>query len=330
MKLVVIGLGSMGKRRIKLLKNRFDNIEIIGVDKKKERCREVEKFFNVKTYKDLDTALKSEKPNGALVCTHPLSHFQVILKCLENNLHVFTEINLIKDGYDKIMQIAKEKNLKIFLSSTFLYRKEIQYIKKMIKNQKLKVHYRYHVGQYLPDWHPWENFKDFFVNEKRTNACRELFAIELPWIIKTFGKVKEYKVLKDKISNLDLNYYDSYIVLLKHETGHKGVLNIDIVSRKPVRHFEAYSENLHIFWFGTPDSLKIYDLKKKKLINIKPYENIEKSENYAENIIENPYFEELEVFIKKIRDNVDLDRYTFEDDIYTLDLIDKIEGVAEK
>ena len=35
------------------------------------------------------------------------------------------------------------------------------------------------LGQYLPDWHPWESYKSFFVSNKKTNGCRELFAIEL-------------------------------------------------------------------------------------------------------------------------------------------------------
>jgi uncharacterized protein YkuJ len=165
------------------------------------------------------------------------------------------------------------------------------------------------------------------VGDKRTNGCREIFAIELPWIIKTFGKIKNLQILKDKISSLDLDYKDSYIVLLEHETGHKGVLNVDIVSRKAIRSFEAYSESLHLFWKGTPNSLEKYDFDRKDLTKITTYENIEKDNRYAENIIENAYLEELETFIKKIKENKDLDRYTFEDDLYTLELIDKIEGV---
>lgn len=35
MKVAVIGLGSMGKRRIRLLKHFDKNIEIIGIDSKK-------------------------------------------------------------------------------------------------------------------------------------------------------------------------------------------------------------------------------------------------------------------------------------------------------
>ena len=44
MKLLVIGLGSMGKRRIRLLKEYDSSIEIIGIDKQAIRRDEREKL----------------------------------------------------------------------------------------------------------------------------------------------------------------------------------------------------------------------------------------------------------------------------------------------
>lgn len=42
MKIAVIGLGSMGKRRIRLIKNILgENVEIYGVDSNEKRCIDV-------------------------------------------------------------------------------------------------------------------------------------------------------------------------------------------------------------------------------------------------------------------------------------------------
>lgn len=328
MKIIVIGLGSMGKRRIRLLKDNFPKeYIIIGVDTREDRRIEVSKLFNIKTYSDLDKAIQAEKPDSVLVCTSPITHSKLILKALENDLSVFTEINLLSDGYEEIINLANEKGLNLFLSSTFMYRKEIQYIQDRVSNSKDKFHYRYHVGQYLPDWHPWEGFNDFFVGNKRTNGCRELLAIEMPWIINTFGRINSFNVIKDKISSLKLDYPDSYIITLEHENGHKGVLSIDIVSRNAIRSLEIYSENNHIFWEGTPESLKEYDIEKKQLVNIDTYSKYIQDQRYAENIIEDAYLEEVQTFVDMVEGKEHLVRYTFEDDIYTLDIIDKIEGV---
>ncbi len=324
MKIVVIGLGSMGKRRLKLLIGEYKNIEIIGVDLDLKRRKFVEDNFKIKTYEDLEVAVRAEKPNAAVISTSPLSHSKIILKCLDLGLHVFTEINLVNDNYSEIIKIANDKNLELFLSSTQLYREEIKEIERRVSACNQKVNYIYHIGQYLPDWHPWESYKDFFVNDKRTNGCRELFAIELPWIIKVFGKIKDLTVKKDKISNLELNYNDSYLCILEHENGNKGIVSVDVVSRKAVSNLEIYGEELHLTWEGTPDTLKALNIDSKMIEQINTYKDIEKDNRYADNIIENPYLEELKTYVNKIN-GIDEVRYTFEDDLYTLSIVDKIE-----
>ena len=41
MKLLVIGLGSMGKRRVRLLKEYDTSIEVIGLDKQEKRRKSI-------------------------------------------------------------------------------------------------------------------------------------------------------------------------------------------------------------------------------------------------------------------------------------------------
>lgn len=326
MRFLVIGLGSMGKRRIRLLKQYFDSVEVVGIDLNEERRNSVKEELGIDVFSSIDEAKLLGSISGVIICTSPLSHHKIILDCIEKNLNVFTEINLVDDGYNEIISEAEKKNIILFLSSTMMYRKETQYIDKKVKLSKNKVNYNYHVGQYLPDWHPWENYKNFFVNNKRSNGCRELFAIELPWIINTFGKVKDIKVNRSKISTLDIDYDDTYQVMLLHENGTMGTISVDIVARKAIRKFEVYGEDLHIFWNGTPDSLVEYDFEKKQDVKVETYNKIDKDSNYSENIIENAYLDELKTYIDKIN-FINNERYTFKDDKYVLSIIDEIEGV---
>ena len=149
MNFIIVGLGSMGKRRIRLLKKLFPKNALSGVDYNKDRREEVERIFRIPAYNSIEEAMKIERPDAALICTSPLSHHLLILKCLEENLHVFTEINLYSDYYDEILDLAQRKNRKLFLSSTPLYRNEIKWIQLQVQQNSLG--YCYHVGQYLPD-----------------------------------------------------------------------------------------------------------------------------------------------------------------------------------
>ena len=188
MKLLIVGLGSMGKRRARLTKGIDAAIQIVGVDTAESRRDEAIRLgLADAAYATIGEAVAAEHPDAALVCTAPLAHAAVIGELLDHDLPVFTELNLVSDGYRENMAKAVAKKLPLFLSSTMLYRRETQYIKQQVAEFGKPVHYIYHIGQYLPDWHPWENYKNFFVGNARTGGVREIFGIDLPWLLDAFG-----------------------------------------------------------------------------------------------------------------------------------------------
>ena len=325
MKVIVIGLGSMGKRRIRLL-SEHKNIDIYGIDSNEERCLEVEEKYGVKCFISISKAKAEEQIECAFICTSPLSHSGIITECLNHDLHVFTEINLVNDGYEKNMEMSKEKGLVLFLSSTFLYRKETQTIIEKVKGNSSKLNYVYHVGQYLPDWHPWESYNSYFIGNPRTNGCREIMAIELPWLWTAFGPVKKVQAIKSKNTELNINYNDNYLILLEHESGAKGAFAVDVVTRKPIRHLDIYGEKLQLSWNGTADSLQEYDFETKKMKTIQFDDASEHIEGYAAFITENPYREELNAFLTQIANPNTVPAWTFEKDFELLKIIDKIEA----
>lgn len=325
MNVAVIGLGSMGKRRIRLIKQYDCNIGITGVDLNTKRSEEVKKEYGINTCSSIQEAVDKFDISAVFISTSPLSHAKIIEECLSLDLNVFTELNLVTDGYDKNIKTAEEKGLTLFLSSTFLYRSEVGYIAERVKNTEGKLCYNYHIGQYLPDWHPWESYKDFFISDRRTNGCREIFAIELPWLINTFGNIRDIKVVKDKITRLDIDYPDNYMVIIEHENGSKGVLMVDVVSRKAIRNFELYGENLYLKWNGAPDGLEEYDFVNKEDKKISLYNSVDKLSGYSSNIIENAYYNEVSCFFDTINKKKQPE-HTFKDDKMVLDIISRLEG----
>ncbi len=328
MKIIVVGLGSMGRRRVRLLKHISDEFEIVGVDGREDRRKQAEDELSIETCGDLEKALSEKNPDCAVISTSPLSHADIIETCLNYNCHVFTELNLRNTKYESNMKLAEEKGKVLFLSSTFLYRNEIKWLKNRINESKGCVNYNYHIGQYLPDWHPWESFQNYFVGDKRTNGCREIFAIEFPWILDVFGEIESYEVLSSKNTDLPIDYNDNYLLLIKHKNGNKGVLAVDVVSRKAVRNLEVYSEDVYVTWDGSPEGMRDYDYNQKENVKIDLYENIYQEEKYASFVIENAYQNELETFLGLVKGE-GMPQYTFEDDLKVLEMIDKIEGDVE-
>ena len=117
MKLLVIGLGSMGKRRVRLLKEYDASIEIIGLDKQEKRRKETEDLYSIKTYDNMDEVDFSEI-DGTLLCSSPLTHAELILNLNSKGIYnIFTELNLNINLYNEIIKIEKEKKVCLEIGS---------------------------------------------------------------------------------------------------------------------------------------------------------------------------------------------------------------------
>ena len=85
MNIVVIGLGSMGKRRVRLLKQYIEkeagkeqNWEIIGIDSSQERCKECSELYDISTYLSLREVLNNISIDCAVISTSPHTHAKII------------------------------------------------------------------------------------------------------------------------------------------------------------------------------------------------------------------------------------------------------------
>lgn len=322
MKLLIVGLGSMGKRRARLTHGIDPTIGIIGVDTAEGRRAEALGLGLVQAAVPTIAEALAHHPDAALVCTAPLTHAAIIGELLDAGLPVFTELNLVSDGYADNMAKARAKGVPLFLSSTMLYRRETQYLKEQVRRFGRPVHYIYHIGQYLPDWHPWENYKNFFVGNARTGGVREIFGIDLPWLLDAFGPVDAVTVQKDTLSDLGLPYPDCVTLLLRHASGTQGVLAADVVSRKAVRSFECFGDGLHLFWEGNPKALYRYADGEKQFVDT--YGSFEHDARYSDNVVENAYVDELMNFFAVLRGE-EQPRWSFEKDLDAIALMDRAE-----
>ena len=92
MKFLIVGLGSMGKRRIRNLRA-INAGEIIGFEIQDKRRAEVEKEYGIKAYASFDEGL-AQKPDAVIISTPPNLHMQYALEAARRGLHFFMEASV--------------------------------------------------------------------------------------------------------------------------------------------------------------------------------------------------------------------------------------------
>jgi predicted dehydrogenase len=325
MKFLVIGLGSMGKRRIRCLKA-LDQENIIGVDIREDRRDEVARLFDVKTLESLEKAYVEFKPDAVLVCNNPIQHAADIIEAISYNCHVFSETTIIPDGMNEIISASSKKNLVVAASSTLRFKEPIKKLKSILQEERIgKVYaYDYHVGQYLKDWHPWEDIRDFFVSNPRTSGCKELLSIQLPCLNWIFGEINLARSEKATLGDLGMGIEDYYHLSIQHKTNIRGSFVIDVLACPSINSMKIFGDKGTIVWDGT-HTIRLWTTPKQSWEEIEIAEEITRVEGYNEFIYEEPYIKELEEFISAIR----TDRkpsYDFSEDIKVAALISELAG----
>ena len=169
MKFLVVGLGSMGKRRIRCLK-KLGYKNIFGFDKNFKRSKQVSKEYKIKTFSDFNLAFNHSQVDTLIICTPPDKHYSYARFAAKNKKDCFIEASVEKfKDTTKLDKIQKKFKTIIIPSCTMQYFKAPILIKKLIKKNSIGkvLNINYQIGQYLPDWHPWENIKNFYVSKKK-------------------------------------------------------------------------------------------------------------------------------------------------------------------
>jgi len=327
LKFLIVGLGSMGKRRIRNLK-RLGHEEILGFDPRKDRRDEAESKYKIKTEAKIQTALK-EKPDCMIISTPPDLHYRYAKIAINENIHFFTEVNLFSQEIEKIIKKLRTKSIVGVPSCTMLFNPVVKKLEVIINTGKIgKILTVYHhFGHYLPNWHPWEDYKKFYVSKRKTGGTKEIVPFELVWLTHLFSETTSVYGSIHKISNLKIDIDDIYQILLEFKNGIKCILVVDVISHPAFNETKIVGEqgvilcdhNKELIKIGKEEKWEILKLRKGKVAH--GYKGNTPSESL--------YEEEMYNFLQATKKNIKYP-FSFNDELKILKVLDAIEQSSKK
>ncbi|HLX55059.1 MAG TPA: Gfo/Idh/MocA family oxidoreductase, partial [Aquella sp.] len=267
MKFLVVGLGSMGKRRIRNLQE-LKVEEIIGFDTREDRRKDASNMYSIEIAETLDLALR-KKPDAMIISTPPHKHLEYMIIAVRNNIHFFTEVNTMSpNDLQIVINLLKKKKIVGLPSTNLMFHPSVIKMKNLLKNGSIgkPLLFNFHSGSYLPDWHPWEKLQDYYVYAKETGGGRDQIAWELSWIMSLMGKPKNVMANTKKLGSFRANIFDVYDLLIEFENNAIGHIMVDVVQRPPGRICEIVGDKGMMKWEYDERLVKINSSDKKKWI----------------------------------------------------------------
>jgi len=265
LKILIVGYGSIGKRHTKNLIS-FGHNDIIICTKNKDALK-LEKT-GIKIFTSLSHALK-EKPDISIICNETSFHVKTAIKLATINSHLFIEkplSNSLKD-IKELQKIIKKKKLITMVGCNMRFHDGIKLMKKFIDKNEIGRIFSVIVenGSYMPDWHPWEDYRNSYASRKNLGGGVVLTQIhDIDYLYWFFGKISEIFSFTDKLSDLKLDVEDYSGSLLKFKNKTIGEIHLDYFQKPTVRNCKIIGTKGKIIWNWKNNHLQVFKNKNNK------------------------------------------------------------------
>ena len=284
MKALFIGLGSIGQRHLRNLIALHPNTKISAVRGKNSKNFVFSKnnkilknsnlvnTYNITEFSNLSKALKCHF--DIIFITNPSSlHFKIAKQAIASGAYIFLEKPAVDNEKDffELEVLEKSYRGKIFVGYQYRYHPVIKKSLYILQNNLLGnvVSARFKNGEYLPDWHPYEDYRESYAASKNLGGGTLLTQIhDLDYSTLLLGTPTELFAVGGKNSSLEVNVEDSVQILMNTIIKNKKIpisISLNYVEKPPERTFEVIGDKGKILCDLNKNTIYHYSHTKKNI-----------------------------------------------------------------
>lgn len=247
----IIGLGSIGCRHLRLLRELRPELKIIAVRLGKGKKVAEEKLANAVVH-SLEEAIVYGI-EAAVIATPAVFHIKQAIALMRQGVHVLIEkpISHSLENINELLRVEKESKRVGLVGYCLRYNTGALKFNDMLKNKKIGqiLHVRVDCGSYLPDWRKGQDYRES-VSAKAELGGGVLLELshELDYIRWFFGEMKNVSANIQNSGTLGIDVEDSVDMIFESEQGFPVSVHLDFNSRNICRKCIARCSKGDLIW----------------------------------------------------------------------------------
>ncbi len=254
MRVLFCGLGGIGQRHLRNLRAlEGDTLEAHAFRVRRNRGRlednltlapggDLEQDYGLQVHLDLAAALAA-RPEAVYVCNPSSLHVEAALAAARAGAHVFIEkpVSHSLDGLEELGRVVDSKRLVCYVGYHFRFHPALARLRALLDDRAFGniVAVRAEVGEYLPGWHKYEDYREMYAARADQGGGVILSQIhEFDIVYWLFGMPRTVLCRGGKLSDLEIDVEDTAYSLMQYD-GPRGrfpiAVHLDFVQRPPVR-----------------------------------------------------------------------------------------------
>tara|TARA_A100001035_G_C27715550_1_gene469312 strand:+ start:14 stop:988 length:975 start_codon:yes stop_codon:yes gene_type:complete len=243
-KILIISLGSIGKRHLKIIKKIRPEIKVnllrrkIPIKKSKD-----EELIN-KTFNNLKEALK-DGVDAAIIASPSRFHIEHSLELLKANIPILIE-KPISDSLKrcfKLNELAKKKNNLITVGYVLRHSKILNEFKNILKENHIgnNLYAEIKCGSYLPNWREDRDYRDTVsANSFLGGGVLLELSHEINYANWLFGPFKDCKSISINTKQLDIDVEDITKIIAVNNNNFLVHIHLDFCSNSNERYCKLF------------------------------------------------------------------------------------------
>jgi predicted dehydrogenase len=281
MKFMIAGLGSIGRRHLR-------NLVALGerdilLYRTHQSTLPDQELAGFATETDLAKAL-AQKPDAVIVANPTACHLDVALPAAQAGCHLLLEKPISDALDDKVVELQKvvvSQVLKVLVGFQFRFHPTLMQIHDLIHSEALgrPLSFRVHWGEYLPDWHPWEDYRQSYAaRQDLGGGVVNTLSHPLDYVRWLFGEVASLSGTTAHVSDLELDVEDVAEITLGFESGVVGSVHLDYVQRPPEHTLAINFERGQVRWDNADGAAQVYRVDNERWETLLPPEGFERNQ----------------------------------------------------
>lgn len=261
MKFLMAGLGGIGQRHVRNLRSLLGpEAEILAYRVRRDSPTltdslgvepgvNVDEKYGLRVIPDLDAAL-GEAPDAVLICNPSSLHVSVAIKAARAGAALFIEKPLSNQnqGVEELIDLVETRRLVGLVGYQMRFHPSLQRAHALLKVGAIGrvVAVRIEVGEYLPGWHTYEDYRQMYASRADLGGGVILSQIhELDYVYWLFGMPKRVFALGGHLTRLEVDVEDTASILLECSVDGRSIpvhVHQDYIQRPPSRTCEIIGD----------------------------------------------------------------------------------------